>query len=140
MPETSGQRRHEKDTYNINGDRAYRHKTMKLDFGKIWEFVKNSFYATLRGEFLLRLRFDRWFLHIIYFFILCTLNIWITLEIEQTMLDQEKNKAKLEELKIYHAQKTCELVSLDRLSTVQQMLEASGSRLTIPEKPADRIE
>lgn len=112
---------------------------MKIDFSKIWEFMRNSFTAALRGEFLLRLRFDRWFLHIIYFFILCTLNIWLTLEIEQTMLDEEKNKAKLEELKIYHAQKTCELVSLDRLSTVQELLEKSGSELAIPEKPADKI-
>lgn len=114
-------------------------KDMKWKFGKIWELVKNSFTATLRGEFLLRLRFDRWFLHIIYFFVLCTLNIWITLEIEQTMLNEERNKERLEDLKIYHAQKTCELVSLDRLSTVEELLEKSGSRLTVPEKPADRL-
>ncbi len=106
---------------------------------KIWEFLRNSFTAMLRGEFLLRLRFDRWFLHIIYFFVLCALNIWLTLEIEQTMLNQERNRARLEELKIYHAQKTCELVSLDRLSTVEDLLEKTGSGLTIPEKPADRI-
>ena len=112
---------------------------MRVQWGKIWEFIRNSFTATLRGEFLLRLRFDRWFLHIIYFFVLCALNIWLTLEIEQTMLDQERNKARLEELKIYHAQKTCELVSLDRLSTVEELLEKSGSALTVPEKPADRI-
>lgn len=112
---------------------------MKVNFGKIWELVKNSFTAILRGEFLLRLRFDRWFLHIIYFFVLCALNIWVTLEIEQTMLNEEKNKARLEELKIYHAQKTCELVSLDRVSTVQDLLEKTGSDLTVPDKPADRI-
>ena len=112
---------------------------MKWEFGKIWELGKSSFTATLRGEVLLRLRFDRWFLHIIYFFVLCTLNIWITLEIEQTMLNEERNKERLEDLKIYHAQKTCELVSLDRLSTVEELLEKSGSRLTVPEKPADRL-
>lgn len=113
---------------------------MKIDFRKIWEFIKNSFIATLRGEFLLRFRFDRYFLHIIYFFILCTLNIWLTLKIEQTMLNKEKNSARLEELKIYHAQKTCELVSLDRLSTVEDLLRKNGSDLAVPEKPADKIE
>lgn len=112
---------------------------MRPGMNKIWEFLRNSFTAMLRGEFLLRLRFDRWFLHIIYFFVLCALNIWLTLEIEQTMLNQERNRARLEELKIYHAQKTCELVSLDRLSTVEDLLEKTGSGLTIPEKPADRI-
>ena len=113
---------------------------MRVQWGKIWEFTRNSFKATLRGEFLLRLRFDRWFLHIIYFFVLCTLNIWMTLKIEQTMLNEEKNKARLEELKIYHAQKTCELVSLDRLSTVEDLLEKNGPSLTVPERPAYRIE
>lgn len=112
---------------------------MKISWSKAGEFIKNSFTATLRGEFLLRLRFDRWFLHIIYFFILCTMTIWLTLEIEQTMLNEEKNKARLEELKIYHAQKTCELVSLDRLSTVERLLKEKGSKLEIPEKPADRL-
>ena len=55
------------------------------------------------------------------------------------VLNEEKNKARLEELKIYHAQKTCELVSLDRLSTVEDLLEKNGSALTVPEKPADKI-
>lgn len=113
---------------------------MKVDKAKIWEFVKNSFKAILRGEFLLRLRFDKIFIFIIYFFIICTLNIWLTLEIEQTMLNEEKNKSIIEDLKIYHAQKTCELVSLDRLSTVEELLEKNGSRLAVPEKPAARIE
>lgn len=113
---------------------------MKPDWQKIWEFLRNSFTATLRGEFLLRLRFDRFFMYIVYFFVLCTLSIWLNLEIEQTMLDEERNKTALEDLKIYHAQKTCELVSLDRLSTVEDLLDKSGSRLTVPQKPAGRLE
>lgn len=112
---------------------------MKISWKIIWEFAKNSFMAILHGEFLLRLRIDRYFIHIFYFFVLCTLNIWMTLKIEQTMLQVENNKIKLEELKIYHAQKTCELVSLDRLSTIQKMLAERGSKLTVPDKPADRL-
>ena len=65
--------------------------------------------------------------------------IWMKLRIEQTMVRLEDTKQMLEDYRIYHAQKTCELVKLDRLSTVQDMLEKSGSALTIPDKPADRI-
>ena len=95
--------------------------------------------AVLRGEFLIRLRFDRYFLHIIYLFFLAVMSIWIKLEIEKTMARMEDNKKVLEDCKIYHAQKTCELVSLDRVSTVQDLLEKAGSDLTVPDKPADRI-
>lgn len=112
---------------------------MKINWKFILEFAKNSFSAILHGEFLLRLRVDRYFIHIFYFFVLCTLNIWMTLKIEQSMLQEEKNKVKLEELKIYHAQKTCELVSFDRLSKVQDMLLKNGSELKVPQKPADRL-
>lgn len=110
-----------------------------INWKTIGEFLKNGIHATLRGEFLLRLRFDRYFLHIIYFFIICTAIIWTNLQIEQTLLKVEQNKAILNDLKIYHAQKTCELVSFDRLSTVQDMLKEKGSQLTIPEKPAYRL-
>ena len=45
----------------------------------------------------------------------------------------------LEDVEIYHAQKTVELAGLSRMSKVQKMLEDSGSRLTMPDKPADKI-
>jgi len=42
-------------------------------------------------------------------------------------------------VEIYHAQKTVELASLSKMSRIRAMLEESGSKLTMPEKPADRI-
>ena len=51
----------------------------------------------------------------------------------------EKNKKELESLKIYHAQKTCEYVGLDRISTVEEMLKNTGSNVKAPGKPADII-
>ncbi|MBO8444528.1 MAG: hypothetical protein IAC23_02380 [Bacteroidetes bacterium] len=106
---------------------------------KTAEFIRNSTIAVLRGEFLIRMRFDRYFLHIIYLFFLAVMSIWGKLEIEETMARMEDNKKVLEDCKIYHAQKTYELVRLDRFSTVQDMLEKSGSRLAVPDRPADRI-
>ena len=51
----------------------------------------------------------------------------------------EANKKELETLKIHHAQKTCEYVGLDRISTIEEMLTEKGSEVRAPEKPADII-
>lgn len=111
----------------------------RFSFRYIFGLLRNSIGAIMQGEFLIRLRFDRYFLHIIYLFFLAVVSIWIKLEIDHTMVRLEESKKELEDYKIYYAQKTCELVELDRLSTVEEMLARKGSRLTIPEKPADRI-
>jgi hypothetical protein len=58
---------------------------------------------------------------------------------EQTMLRMERNKSILETQRIYHGQKTCDMVSLDRISTVETMLEELGSNVKPPQKPADRL-
>jgi hypothetical protein len=51
----------------------------------------------------------------------------------------QKNNEKIRTLKIYNAQKTYELVGLDRIATVEKMLEEAGSQVKAPEKPADVI-
>ena len=51
----------------------------------------------------------------------------------------EQNKKVIENLKIDNANKTCEIVSLSRISTVESMLEEAGSDVKAPTKPADII-
>ena len=58
---------------------------------------------------------------------------------EQTMLKVQKNQQVLRTLKIYNAQKTYEIVGLDRIATVERMLEEAESQVKAPEKPADII-
>ena len=106
---------------------------------KIWDVTKNGFVAILHGELLLRMRFDKYFPHIIYTFFLLWMMIWLSMKIENTMVKVEKNKTTLNDMKIYHAQKTVEVVSLDRITTVEDMLEKIGSDVELPVKPADRI-
>ena len=53
------------------------------------------------------------------------------------MLTVQKNNDRIKTLKIEHAQKTYELVSLERIATVEKMLEEAGSDVKAPEKPAD---
>ncbi|MBR5567407.1 MAG: hypothetical protein IKW27_01565 [Bacteroidales bacterium] len=91
------------------------------------------------GDILTLLRVDRFLPVIIFLFALGIINIFLNYMIEQTMVKVERNKVVLEEYKIYHAQKTYEFVKSGRMSTVQQMLEERGSKVTAPVKPAEII-
>ena len=109
-------------------------KTWKL--ADIGLFLKNSFVAVLKGEFLLRLNVGRYFIHIAYTFLLFGLVIWFSLMIDTTMCKVEKNKAVLKELEIVHSQKVFELVNVSRRSSVEEMLGQLGSNVKEAEKPA----
>ena len=102
-------------------------------------FLKNSLKAIFKGEFLLRMRVDKYFMHIVYTFLLVWLSIWLSLKIDTTLTKLEKGKAELRSLEIYHAEKTSELVKLNRVSTVSGNLEKLGSDVGVPEKPATVI-
>ena len=95
--------------------------------------------SIISGDILLRMRVDRLFPYILYAFVLGWLSIWMSYRMEQTMSIAERNRKELETMKIYHAQKTCEYVGLDRISTIERMLEEKGSEIKAPEKPADII-
>lgn len=102
-------------------------------------WLKNSFRAILRGEFLLRLNVGRYFIHIVYTFFLIAMIIWISLMIESTMTKVEKGKAELRELEIVHTQKTFDVVKLTRRSSINEMLQQMGSKVTEPQQPATQL-
>ena len=93
----------------------------------------------IKGEFLLRLHVSKYFIHIIYTFFLFWVSIWLSLKIEKTLTKVEENRKALQDIEIYHAQKTVELAGMGRMSKIEDMLREKGSALSIPEKPADRI-
>ncbi|MBO5500072.1 MAG: hypothetical protein J5990_11880 [Bacteroidales bacterium] len=95
--------------------------------------------AIISGDILLLMGVHRLFPYILYVFILGWVSIWMSYKAEQTMTLVERNKKELETLKIHHAQKTCEYVGLDRISTIEAMLEEKGSEVKAPVKPADII-
>ena len=101
--------------------------------------VKSIVKSIISGDILLRLRVDKLFPYILYAFALGWISIFLSYKMEQTLTVVEKNKAELETLRIYHAQKTCEYVGLDRISTIEDMLRSAGSEVKAPEKPADII-
>jgi len=108
-----------------------------------WKAVLSATVETLksigRGDILLRMRVDKLFPYILYTFFLAWLSIWLSYKAEKTMYRVEVNKEIIENLKIDNANKTCEIVSLTRISTVEKMLEDADSKITTPEKPAYMI-
>ena len=104
---------------------------------KIAHATKEFFIALGRGDLLTRLRVDRLLPYILYLFLLGCISIWMSYHAEQTMLKVQKNNEVIRTLKIYNAQKTYELVGLDRIATVERMLEEAGSQVKAPQKPAD---
>ncbi|MBR5175586.1 MAG: hypothetical protein IKW89_06605 [Bacteroidales bacterium] len=114
-------------------------KQRKWKLADIGLWLKNAFLATIKGEFLLRLHVNKYFIHIIYTFFLFWVSIWLSLKIEKTLTKVEENRKALQDIEIYHAQKTVELAGMGRMSKIEDMLRDKGSELTIPQKPADRI-
>lgn len=108
-----------------------------------WKAVGKAVIETLksigRGDILLRMRVDKLFPYILHLFVLAWVSIWLSYKIEKTMYRVEVNKDKIENLKIDNANKTCEIVSITRISTVEKMLKEAGSEIKTPVRPADRI-
>ena len=103
---------------------------------KVLKSIRNILVAVLRGELLLRLKVDKVFLHIVYLLFIVWTTLFVNLKIEQTMLKVEKNRKEIETLRIYYAQKSCELATFDRIGKVHDMLKEMGSDVTLPTEPA----
>lgn len=100
---------------------------------------KETLKSIGRGDILLRMRVDKLFPYILYTFLLAVLSIWLSYRAEITMQKVEENKRTIEELKIDNINKTCDIITLTRISTVEKMLEETGSEIKAPVKPAYRI-
>ena len=95
--------------------------------------------APRSGHIITYLGIDRHLILIIYLFALIWGSMWLGMSAEKTMVKVEDKKRELEEIRIEHAQKTVKLVSLRRISTIEELLREKGSEVTMPEKPATRI-
>ncbi|MBQ2565944.1 MAG: hypothetical protein II552_02150 [Bacteroidales bacterium] len=111
----------------------------KWRWSDIGVWMKNSVQAIIKGQFLMRLGFNKYFIHIIYTFFLFWVSIWLSLQIEKTLTKVEENQKRLDDMEIYHAQKVVELVGLNRLTTVRNLLHEKGSQVDIPQQPAVTI-
>ena len=101
---------------------------------------KNFWRALGKGELLLSIGAHKYYMHILDIFILAWITILLSLKVDNTLTKVEENKVVLRDLEIYHAEKEAELVRLHSASTAVKRLKQLGSPVTLPEKPATKIE
>ena len=93
-----------------------------------------------KGDLLLSMGAHKYYMHILYIFILAWITILLSLKVDNTLTKVEENKVVLRDLEIYRAEKEAELVRLHSASTAVKRLKQLGSPVTLPEKPATKIE
>ena len=111
----------------------------KWKISDVGVFLKNSFLAIVKGQFLLRLRIDKYFIHIVYVFFLMAMVILISLGVESSLNKVEENKKTLKELRIVLSDKTFEAAGRSSRSSVEQRLKEMGSKLGEPTQAATTL-
>lgn len=106
----------------------------KWKLSDVWTLLKNGFTAIIKGDFLLRINAGKYFIHIAFTFGLLWIVIFQSLMAETALRNVEKNKEKIRELEVIYADKTFEVASMSRRSSVQQRLQDMGSELREPEQ------
>lgn len=115
-------------------------KKRKWRLEDVGRFFANSLSAIVKGQFILRLKIDKYFLQIAWTFFLFAMLILFSFGVDVTLTKVENNKKELQELQILHTQKQYELIKINRRSNVAKLLEESGSMVQEPEKPAATLQ
>ena len=100
----------------------------------LFKLIIGSFLAIVRGEFILKLKVDKYLLDIAYTFFLFAMVILFSMLVDNTLAKVERNNNLLKELNVEYTEKTYELVKLNRRSTVNDMLKKKGSKVGEREK------
>lgn len=111
---------------------------MKTWVRKTLTALKNLGMLILKGDLVLKM--DKLLPHILVFVICATGCIWANLEFERTMVEREKNKAEIAELKIFCSQKVMELARTQQINNVDALLNELEVKIARPEKPASIVE
>ena len=104
---------------------------------------EKSFLTSLRdglrslrdGGFLLKIRADKYYMHIMYLFLLMWVTILLSLQVDKTLTRAGDNKATLQELRIHHDEKEAALVKLRSASATEIRLKKMGSNTALPTEP-----
>ncbi len=113
---------------------------MSFSVKTVGKSIRNAFRALSRGELLLSLGVHKYYLHILYLFVLAWISILLSLKVDKTLTQVEENKKDLRDLEVYHAEKEAELVRLHSASTTAKRLKELGSDVALPEKPAVKLD
>ena len=107
-----------------------------MSLGEMWRRFRRGMRSRRNGEFLLKIGADKFYMHIMYLFLLMWLSILLSLKVDKTLSRVGDNKAAIEELRIYHSQKEAQLVKLHSASAAEKRLRELGSPVSIPKEPA----
>lgn len=103
---------------------------MKLNLKK-----KKWFQNLTSGEILMTMKFDKYFIHIIFAFFLILGCMLLGYKIEQTFVKAESNKATIDELKIKNAELIYKIEQQHRMTKILDELQEEGSEVSLPTEP-----
>ena len=104
-----------------------------------WEGFRNILRALRNGELLLRIRADKYYMHIMYLFLLMWVTILLSLQVDKTLTKAGDNQAVIDQLRIYHGEKEAALVKLHSASAAETRLKELGVDISLPQEPATII-
>lgn len=119
----------------MNGEEEKRWRIIDILKG-----LKNVAKAIGKGQLLLHLNPGRFFVHIVFTFLMFVLTIWIDLSIDNTLTKVEAGKDRLREITVIYNDRAFNLACTQRRGTVSANLEKLGSDLKEPQKAAVNIE
>ena len=111
--------------------------------GKARNFTKNltrRFINFFSGDFILTRGLDKHIWFAVCIFVLFSILITWSLTVESALVKVRKNEKTIEALNIAKDQRAIELLSIDRRSTLEELLRKNHSTLKAPETPATILE
>lgn len=106
-----------------------------MSIKKIVKWIGSVVGAILKAELLLRLRVDKYFIHIVYTFSIFILLIWLSLKIEMTMSKVEQQQRQLTELRYENSRLIFERERAGSRLEIDKKLQAYGSLVDEAQKP-----
>ena len=111
-----------------------------MNWKRVGKSIGNFWRTLTKGELLLSIGAHKYYMHVLYIFVLAWISILLSLKVDRTLTRMEENREQLRNLEIYHAEKEAELVRLHSASTTAKRLRQLGSPVALPEQPAVKID
>ena len=102
--------------------------------------ITRRFISLFSGDFIISRGLDKHIWVAVYVFVLFSIAITWSLTVESALVKVRKNEKTIEALNIAKDQRAIELLSLDRRSTLEELLQKNHSTLKAPGTPATILE
>ena len=106
---------------------------------KFIRWIGQALLSVGRGDILLKMGLHRYLPHIVVAFLFCTLSIILSYFADNTLILRSQRMKELENVKILYNIKNGEMISLWRMTQVEDALEKMGSKVSAPQEPATEL-